>query len=89
MAIQHCRQQHKSQDLKETEDKELVKKRVKDIVESHTSGIFVKQVVTDYEEKHREHLPNNWLSIINECTTIAVDRVANNQSILIKCNPVS
>ncbi|XP_015587926.1 tudor domain-containing protein 7 [Cephus cinctus] len=73
--------------IAETKDKTLIKERVCAIIEAHPNGIFMHQVPVYYKQQHNENLPENWLRIIEECSSIMLDKGAHNSMILRRSVP--
>ncbi|XP_008544772.1 tudor domain-containing protein 7A isoform X1 [Microplitis demolitor] len=75
-----------------TYDKELIKQRVIAIVDSedHKSGIFKHKLPFYYKDKYNEALPNNWDTIINECSSkLVCEKAAGDEIILLPYDPVA
>nr|AFV31612.1 tdrd7 [Gryllus bimaculatus] len=67
-----------------TQNPEIIKARVSELVASHTAGIWSFQVPLDYRNKWMENLPIQWLDVVRNCSQISVDIGANNRIILNK-----
>lgn len=68
--------------ITETTNKELIRKRVIAIVNTHMSGVFKHQIPVYYKQEYEECLPANWFDIIEECSEILLEKGADNSIIL-------
>uniref|UniRef100_A0AAU7J8I4 Tudor domain-containing protein Tdr7 n=1 Tax=Locusta migratoria TaxID=7004 RepID=A0AAU7J8I4_LOCMI len=59
-----------------TTDKEVITRRVSQIVKDYESGLFITQVPVEYTKRFSESLPDNWEKIISNCPTISMDTIA-------------
>ncbi|KAG7205807.1 hypothetical protein KM043_007752 [Ampulex compressa] len=66
----------------QTTNENLIKQRVTEIVRNYPNGIFVQQIPVNYKQQHKEVLPTNWLTIINDCSSIQSEKGADNSVIL-------
>ncbi|XP_049858624.1 tudor domain-containing protein 7-like isoform X1 [Schistocerca gregaria] len=59
-----------------TTDRNVIIRRVSQIVKDYESGLFITQVPVEYTKRHSESLPDNWEKIISNCPTISMDTIA-------------
>ncbi|KAI4492107.1 hypothetical protein M0802_010115 [Mischocyttarus mexicanus] len=83
--------------IMETTNKELIQKRIRQIVNTHMNGVFKDQIPVYYKKEYGERLPIDWFNIVEECCEITSEKGADNSIILQRCeirtkkacNPIS
>lgn len=67
----------------------LVKKRILQIVNQHTAGVFMHQLPVYYNKQYGEALPENWQTIVKESEEINQEKGAGDWTILCQCSLTS
>lgn len=71
------------QRLVPTTNKELMKKRLLEIVDHHT-GVFIHKIPALYQEQFNEKLPSNWLEETAQWNEVNLENGVNDSVILIR-----
>ena len=64
-----------------------VLRRMPALVRKHYHGVWMPQLETDYVEAFQEHLPQNWLEIIDRAPNISVEKIFDDKYMIRFCNP--
>lgn len=70
-----------------TDDAELIKKRILNIITRHHSGVFMHLLPECYNEQYGEVLPHNWQMIIEKCEDINQEKGVGDSTILCRSGP--
>ncbi|XP_015110569.1 tudor domain-containing protein 7 [Diachasma alloeum] len=73
--------------MRVTTDGEVMLQRLVAIVEGHPSGVFEEKLPDFYMEKHNETLPDDWMSFVETCRELSVERGVENAAIVCRCDP--